>query len=116
MLEYILESKQVCAKKPFGGLATEEQHDDEFFGAEDNNNNYATISESDDEWSPVHHAALGNYSCIVALLSDTQDLSGMTPLHIACESNSLDALKVLLDNGADASIQDNNENVALPFC
>lgn len=69
MLEYILESKQVCAS---GGLATEEQHDDEFFGAEDNNNNYATISESDGEWSPVHHAALGNYSCIVALLSDTQ--------------------------------------------
>lgn len=39
----------------------------------------------------------------------------MTPLHIACESNSLDALKVLLDNGADASIQDNNGNVALHF-
>ncbi|RDD33697.1 hypothetical protein Wcon_01394 [Wolbachia endosymbiont of Cylisticus convexus] len=32
----------------------------------------------------------------------------MTPLH-------LDALKVLLDNGADTSIQDNNGNVALHF-
>lgn len=44
-----------------------------------------------------------------------KDVSGLTPLHYAVLSNSPEIIKILLQNGADSSIRDNNRMTPLQY-
>ncbi|KAJ3275002.1 SH3 and multiple ankyrin repeat domains protein 2 [Terramyces sp. JEL0728] len=56
---------------------------------------------------PLHQAALNNFDCIVALLTDfganihSTNVGGNTPLHVAASRNSKESTKWLLMRGAD---------------
>jgi hypothetical protein len=45
-----------------------------------------------------------------------QKVDGITPLHIACEVGSSDAIEILLDNGANMDFKNPSEQTPLDIC
>jgi ankyrin repeat protein len=45
-----------------------------------------------------------------------QNVDGITPLHIACEVGSADAIEILLDNGADMNFKHPTDKTPLDLC
>jgi ankyrin repeat protein len=60
---------------------------------------------------PIHSAAAGNYTDIVALLIESganinvKQEAGVTPIHSAAQNGNLDLLILLLENNADINIR-----------
>lgn len=63
-------------------------------------------------WTALHYAAAANSTDIIGLLLarhaaiDAASPSGMTPLMLAAREGAEDAVKLLLERGADAALQD----------
>lgn len=60
---------------------------------------------------PIHSAAAGNYTDIVALLIESganinvKQQAGVTPLHSAAQNGNLDLIILLLENSADVNVR-----------
>lgn len=69
--------------------------------------------------TPLHRAVVsGNIPCVQFIVKKTYTLlsqNGLkkTPLHIACEEQNINMIKALIDLGADADMQDEDEK--FPF-
>jgi hypothetical protein len=62
----------------------------------------------------LHLAGYCDYSSIVAFiidrhpdLVDTQDINGFSPLHFACQSKATNTIQILLNSGANVSLESN---------
>ncbi len=62
-------------------------------------------------WTPLHYAATGGHTAIVAMLLDAhayidaESPNGTTPLMMAAQYGTADAVRQLLEAGADASLK-----------
>jgi ankyrin repeat protein len=72
-------------------------------------------------WTPLHYAATGGHTKIVQLLIDNHAYidsaspNGSTPLMLAAMYGTVDAVKVLLDAGADPLIKNGHGLTAIDF-
>ena len=75
--------------------------------------------QDNDGWNGLHHASQGgNPEVIELMLShlpciDSRTKEGYTPLMIAADNDKLQAVKYLLKQGADPSLQDNSGSIVL---
>ncbi|ELP93294.1 ankyrin repeat-containing protein C6C3.08, putative [Entamoeba invadens IP1] len=71
--------------------------------------------------TPLHRAvASGNMKCVNFLLKHTKTVLSQnsmlkTPLHVACEEQNEEVVKLLIDNGADADMKDEDDKFAFPL-
>ncbi|WIH89425.1 ankyrin repeat domain-containing protein [Brachyspira pilosicoli] len=69
----------------------------------------------------LYESALLGYSDIAAALVKSganineQGIDGTTPLILACKQGNLNAAKILIDNGADIYIKDNDKKIAFNY-
>lgn len=69
----------------------------------------------------LYESALLGYSDIVAALVKSganineQSIDGTTPLILACKQGNLNAAKILIDNGADIYLKDNDKKIAFNY-
>lgn len=72
-------------------------------------------------WTALHYAATGGSAPIVKMLLehhayvDTESPNGSTPLMMAAKYGTADAVRALLDGGADAMIKNSLDLTALDF-
>lgn len=72
-----------------------------------------------DKWTALHYAAFHDNAKIIELLSqysaspDVPDMHRQTPLHVAAEEGSPKAARALIKMGADLSLKDNRERLAI---
>jgi uncharacterized protein len=72
-------------------------------------------------WAPLHYAATNGHLAVIKLLLehhayiDAASPNGTTPLMMAAYYGTLDALKVLLDGGADPLLKNDQNLTALDF-
>lgn len=64
-----------------------------------------------------YYGSIKKNKSTVKMLINTQDIDGKTPLHYACEKDSLEIIKILLYYGANTAITDHiNDQKPIDYC